>query len=359
MHKIIGEGTYGCIASPALPCALTKDEDFVGLVSKLLSPEEAEKEFNEGARLASIDQLVSPESTRRTIKARYRFGVYAINACSASKDATEVRAWQEAVQHFKKTQKQTQCDVEDRTELVHMEAAQGDVSLLKHAAPTALKTFVAPWLRALQNALLGLVNMHVHHMFHFDVKPANMLWFGRIDAPLTVKLTDFGTTASSSDKGFRNALAFYVPWFNFAPCLCVAYAMHSETQTPSHFESKQEWISDATLETVATWKQSSLLSEAQKAREAPTWANLRAFTEFGLIANAATAAQRMSIEEMAAANDVFGFALALALFYDALVAAGKLDAARGVKEFFDAAAAMQLSDTDAVKKFRSILVLSQ
>ena len=252
MHKIIGEGTYGCIASPALPCALTKDEDFVGLVSKLLSPEEAEKEFNEGARLASIDQLVSPESTRRTIKARYRFGVYAINACSASKDATEVRAWQEAVQHFKKTQKQTQCDVEDRTELVHMEAAQGDVSLLKHAAPTALKTFVAPWLRALQNALLGLVNMHVHHMFHFDVKPANMLWFGRIDAPLTVKLTDFGTTASSNDKGFRNALAFYVPWFNFAPCLCVAYAMHSETQTPSHFESKQEWISDATLETVAT-----------------------------------------------------------------------------------------------------------
>ena len=67
----------------------------------------------------------------------------------------------------------------------------------------------------------------------------------------------------------------------------------------------------------------------------------------------------MSIEEMAAANDVFGFALALAPFYDALVAAGKLDAARGVKEFFDAAAAMQLSDTDAVQKFRSILVLSQ
>ena len=43
-HKVIGEGTYGCVIEPSLKC--TTEQDYDNKVSKLMKYSDAVKELN-------------------------------------------------------------------------------------------------------------------------------------------------------------------------------------------------------------------------------------------------------------------------------------------------------------------------
>jgi hypothetical protein len=421
--RIIGEGSYGCVAAPALPCTGQSEAAVAGLISKTLEDGEAHKEVLEGARLSQIDTLVSPPDTAGTLSARYRFGVYALGACPASSVPVYQHAWEAATLVHASTHGDSSCGDAARTTLVHMEAAQGDLTVLSTADADALARVAAPWLRALKNALLALVNMHRHGFFHFDAKPANILWFGTWEAPRTTKLADFGSAVHARDVELRAAKALNFPWFNFPPSASAANALMTRLKTAaskapggraatlSQRAEKQRRDDkpglEKTRQAAAYWKQKQRSSggalpkqgsraltlvqlrlkeladrgvpharvqaqaqaqaqaPAHSVREAadegdgawaiPPWADPTPFTLEGIGAHAQTAAERLSVAELCAACDVFGFALALVPFHAAFATRGHDAAAALVEAFFNQAAAIKLSDSAALRALDALI----
>ena len=393
-----------------MPCEGFTDADFEGLVSKLLEESEAKKELAEGQNLAAIDTLVSPINTKGTLQARYQHGVYALRACPASTASEEVSAWQEAVKERKQdaNNADTQCDLSNRTTLVFMEAARGDLKWIENAEPSWVSKRAGKWLHALGNALQGLLNMHQHHYFHFDVKPANMLWFGSFDDPQTVKLTDFGMAvhAQNQRREFLNSTALIFPWYNWGPAIVVAVSMHADVNAAPPMNSaklnekeaaeaakaaqdaKRAMILDSWNQAVLYWQPfaqarpvsqsaprappaaaalSAVLKPVAKSADGkrtlvpgggafyvPKWADQSAFSRAGIRANALRAAQKYTLEELASAADLFGFALTLVPFHEAFTVINETHAAQLIKEFFDAAAKLDLSDADARTRFQAI-----
>lgn len=206
--KLIGQGTYGCVTNPPIPatdCGTGKDEDydFTGLVSKVLNKKEAETEIVEGIKLSAIDVLISGE--RGTLSARYKYGVYALFKCKFPiQDKELVKAFNKAVGG--------PCQAGSAQLLgaiVYMQKASGDLihGFKKH-------TNMKIWLRPLKNALEGLYNMHKHGKYHFDIKPANLLYFEE-GKSITVKLNDFGLVETFGDPNFDRAPCLNDPWYYY------------------------------------------------------------------------------------------------------------------------------------------------
>lgn len=80
------------------------------------------------------------------------------------------------------------------------------------AGSTATTTLSRPAGWNLLGAIAaGLAHMHQRGVVHADVKPANVLRFGPLDAP-TWRLTDFGIAKVLDDRTSSAALGFSLPW---------------------------------------------------------------------------------------------------------------------------------------------------
>ena len=468
---IIGEGGYGCITSPALSCKGRPDTEFAGLASKILDKDEAIKELQEMQRLSSIDTLVSPPETANTLQARYRFGVYALGACPMPDEPSDTSAWTDTVSVYRTAHPKTRCGDKSRTMLVHLEYAQGDVKVLERLRVSDLVVVAVPWLQALKNVLLGLINMHAHGFFHFDVKPANMLWFGKSWKEPIAKLNDFGKTVHISETArLDTSAALNIPWYNYPPGVCVAYALHKlsaialkEERVASLADRRKRqnivtnFIEHIVFDTSVFWKHTThkvkhlgmpetsvdekriagvrgrtpvsekkhhaslahlrqlkpvqerlvdfiqngemlqmhalasliqdeddmqfaeaedyhanmygkiaaayargaapdFITAKQKGmRIVPEWASPDAFLAKNILLHAQSAHEFLSLPELCASADMFGFAMSLVPFFKALTEAKKLKAASLVKEFFDKASTMKLTDTAGLRALDAII----
>jgi Protein kinase domain len=382
--RIIGEGTYGCIVQPALTCADEAPAAVEGLVAKVLTPEEANKEMKEAARLTAIDVLVSPAGSANTRAARYKYGVYALGTCAFSQDnAGETRAWTAAVAGRVLKRSTTKCGNVARTALVHMEAAQGDCVVLQRIVHHTLSTrstdtaHVRPWLNAMKNVLLGLANMHAHGFFHFDVKSENMLWFGAtpgsgsIPVPTEAKLTDFGMACTITDRAaLLRAPPLLQPWYNYPP---LATSMFSYIVF-----RRDAAANDACAKASALY----WTNPRKGAPWIPAFADRRPFTPATLNAYArgvlhsagrslgvnpydnTDRTNQLLLSHLCAAIDLFGFAGAIAPLYYAGpgLEHGRAETwdlfAKKIKTFFDQSACMLLSDAEAIVALDEIIALA-
>lgn len=55
-HKVIGEGSYGCVHKPSLKCSKDKKQSYEGKVSKLMKKKYAEEELKENELISKIDK---------------------------------------------------------------------------------------------------------------------------------------------------------------------------------------------------------------------------------------------------------------------------------------------------------------
>jgi hypothetical protein len=288
--RIIGQGTYGCVTLPAIPCEGSREMDYEGLVSKVLNEAESLKELEEGKNLSSADVLISGEP--HTLSARYRYGVYALDRCAFPLlDENEIDSFDSAANG--------PCRAGQARALgyvLHMERADADFS---RGRSLVTASNYKPWLLALKNALDGLANMHAHFTYHFDVKPQNMLYFLNEDkSPRTIKLNDFGLTCTLDNPKFRESIAFYVPWFNFPPAatLIASRIMYNNVNLQSAVEKAVEYFpaSDFKIECV----DEELYSKGGILRTAELWSG------------------GLSKHELASRIDLYGFALSLDKCYD-------------------------------------------
>jgi hypothetical protein len=453
VRAIIGEGSFGCIVTPALSCDNQNTAaELSRLVAKVMTKEEADKELEEAARLSRIDILVTPPDTAGTSRARYKFGVYALRSCPLTRATEELDSWKAAIiEHETAHPGLSKCGNADRTVVLHIEAAVADCSRMGQGTTAA---YARAWLPALRNLAMGLQNMHARGFVHFDAKPENFLFFGSKAAPSTAKLTDFGQTRHVSDKEFQNASAFNMPWSNYPPACSIAFnaaqdiasaaAMEASRPKPLPLAQAQASKSQQTRNAIRVlnascsyWgatgvplpplpplppfqrgvaartripppvvfpalrapavprmvspaldllqKQGALkgqqytahMPEHGKAANGkgngkangkakakpmaaplhanegvpwiPPFADRFAYTAEGIAAHGQTAAERLSLLELGAAADWYGFALVLQPLHRVRFIAAL------VKEFFDKAAAMQLSDFRAIVLIDSMI----
>lgn len=287
--RLIGQGTYGCITYPAFPCDGHVEQEYAGLVSKVLSAKESKQEIEQGARLSGIDTLIA--GAAGTLSARFKYGVYALNRCRFPfRDVQEVESW--------KTTANGPClagngRLESLGWIVHMEQAGGDCDTIE--ALPARNDVVNNWLVALRNALEGLANMHAHGVFHLDVKPQNMLWFGDELAPTSIKLNDFGLTMRGDDPKLDQSYALTLPWWNFPPSACIAAALLK----PGTLEEKKDAALDKYVESTEyhRTRNDRFVNSVAAINYLPRGIRIDAYLG--------------TLQDLCASVDVFGFALTL------------------------------------------------
>lgn len=224
MHTIIGSGSIGQIVFPALTGSAMKSTmstamypeqkkiKTVPLVSKVSERGEAMLEFRIGQAIIGAMEEEMGEN-------QYRFGVYGLDVhpltSSAMLTRRQKKNWQQKIKMSPGLDNLNPCSY-----MLQMEKADGDMHNLLHRFVSD-NSQSRPWLfsilLALRNVVIGLTKMHDEGYYHFDVKPANVLYFGTEKEPETAKLCDFGLAKHIDETDFWSAPALQMPWHNFPP----------------------------------------------------------------------------------------------------------------------------------------------
>jgi hypothetical protein len=196
--RVLGEGTYGCVFTPAFPCEGHNADEYIGLVSKVTNEKEAKNELEISTFLKSIDELESGKAGE--LSERYKYGVYALDQCHFPvNDPHELYTY-----FYPGSIKKCTKDINNFQYLTHMESATNNVT---YAFQQTLSNGVLiwgengtanllSWIHCFENIVKGLRNMNRNNVFHFDLSGNNVLFFGNVLDPITCKLNDFGMTKS-------------------------------------------------------------------------------------------------------------------------------------------------------------------
>jgi serine/threonine protein kinase len=220
LKRKIGEGSYGCLFYPAFPCEGHDESEYINLVSKVLTKEEAENEFKMGEILKQNDILVSGNAGQ--LNAKYKYGVYALDNCHFPlEQPLEVSTFLKPIQgkecKGRPDKPNLQGNIYDY--VVHMEMAQGDVysAFEKDRILRDPDVSLLDWINSLENVLDGLHTMHTNHIYHFDLNSKNVLYFGNKIKPETCKLIDFGLTIQINTPSFSEFYSQYNNNWNQLP----------------------------------------------------------------------------------------------------------------------------------------------
>lgn len=174
-----GQGTYGCVFKPAIKCS---DEAArrPGTISKLLDPEEADKEFSQYYALKAIDPqqkyLLWP---LRLCEPEYQDPENNSSRCTISKNASnrpiDIRTIQPKVVLYK----------------------EGGVDLDKIVITSAN---IIPLLTGLRNLFRGLAVLHAADMAHLDIKLGNIVALNDpVSGEYKIRFIDFGLTKHATE----------------------------------------------------------------------------------------------------------------------------------------------------------------
>ena len=322
--KIIGVGGYGCVTLPAFPCNGKNPEDYNGLVSKVLDEDSSLKEFEEGKKFSSIDVLVSGK--KDTLSARYKYGLYALDRCPFPVNDP---FYNEA---FKNATGKT-CDIETRMGkkwIIHMEKADGDFSTFE--GKTLTYSQIKMLMTQIKNILLGLINMHNHEMYHLDLKPENMLYLlSNIFDNIDIKIADFGTSCSLNDNDFKSSFPFQIVWYNFPPAShIIGYQLENEKSALDVKYKKAETEYKKVFKSIDERYTANQMKEdvTQFFKENKGW------------------------HDLGCAVDIFGFAIAIKYFEKMMT---NQNTKVLIREFCKNAAAMSMTDSQALLRFNEIL----
>jgi serine/threonine protein kinase len=172
---IIGRGTYGVVNYPAIPCRDTDDDADVGLVSKLMSTEDADTEYSETKEVSEIAQ--------RTIgkEASIRYFTFPVGPpCMISKEEVSkqsVHAYEDQSLGSALEIIRSAIEHPDNYRVLHMPYGGTDGKGFTSAAierndMPALNRFKESLIETFENGLLPLNNKGVYHK---DLKLDNVV----------------------------------------------------------------------------------------------------------------------------------------------------------------------------------------
>ena len=181
-HKIVGEGTYGCVVKPALPCKTSDGEQNksqeTNILSKILRPQDAEDEMREIRKLKHIPDIEQyiirfPKSCAPKYNAKF---IRTVHSCKNEKIKTV------KPHHLRLLQ------IEDGgVDLEHM---------IHHVLPTMNKAHLTRFFCAIITTIEALVFFRKHHVIHHDIKSLNIVY--NVKTGL-MKYIDFGMMTNTKD----------------------------------------------------------------------------------------------------------------------------------------------------------------
>ncbi len=172
----IGQGSYGCVYRPAMPC---NGQVRKGAVSKAMLERHADTEFTNTRMISLIDT-------------KHIFHYPIIDRCKIS------WPWD--------------CDKPVNHQLVYED---GGVALTKHINREA-STLPEEFIYGLWRLFVGLYALHNNGVYHFDIKPDNIV-VKEVDDVYIIKYIDFGMAKNVNDIMFGGVHGwkwyFNYPWY--------------------------------------------------------------------------------------------------------------------------------------------------
>ena len=172
MHKVIGEGSYGCVHKPSLTCK-NKTFNYKNKISKIIQTNLGEKELEEYEKIAKVDK-------------NNDFSLQLPKICTPRIDLENLRAIDKC-DNFKMT------DIDQYSLLV---MPDGGINLnelvtkLKDMDYTSKnKTFIMNFWLNVHTLLKGIKTMIEHSIIHHDLKPGNIVFN---EETQRLNLIDFG-----------------------------------------------------------------------------------------------------------------------------------------------------------------------
>jgi serine/threonine protein kinase len=191
--RILGEGSFGCIRSPAFSCAGTNEDDSATnphLISKLIDLDEAEKELKEAEGIAAVD----PDQN---------FTISKLSMCKPKENEQLVREYMDHCETMKKNfpvkkgyHLENPQFVAEHFVLLRMEnggmSLHDWINIFTNNAIT--RHFDVPtFFRSIPALLRGLQTLHEAKLLHMDLNPKNIVYNPQTQK---LKLIDFGKTRS-------------------------------------------------------------------------------------------------------------------------------------------------------------------
>lgn len=230
-HKVIGEGTYGCVIEPALKC--TTEQDYDNKVSKVMKYSDAVKELREYDSLKSIPDI-EKYAVRVPVLCDPKLGVdfsTVVRKCKGSR----VRGT------YKENQR--------RLAILLMENGGLDLNNFSINIFPELETDDQnKFLTAFLDVIKGVQFFNKMDILHQDIKAGNMVYSLKtnkmkfIDFGLMTTKTQFIKSSSRNENRFAQTWSYYPPEFSCANFSdfddldkCMQYRNdYSEKNEPDH-----------------------------------------------------------------------------------------------------------------------------
>ena len=185
-HKIIGEGTYGCVVTPELPCKHDDRESTSSsrrktrkrFLSKILRPQDAEDEMREIRKLKHIPNIE-------------QYIIQFPKSCTPKYDSNFIRTVQSCKNEKIKTVKP------QHLRLLQIEDGGVDLEhMIQHILPTMNRAHLASFFNAIATSIEALSFFRKHNVIHHDIKSLNIVY--NIKTGL-MKYIDFGMMTNTKD----------------------------------------------------------------------------------------------------------------------------------------------------------------
>ena len=187
--KIIGEGTYGCVFKPSLPCA-DKKITYKNKIAKFMLTESALKEIEEYAVIARADKDAKFYTGKPT-------------RCAMKEGADTLKAVSQCKLFQKKLKNKTAKQVSAETSLLLINDGGDDldkwvkkITSLNSLPPKVITDFWREGLRLFR----GLQVFKTYSLVHHDLKPQNVVY--RMDTK-RLNFIDFGLMRSIKTEALK------------------------------------------------------------------------------------------------------------------------------------------------------------
>lgn len=172
----IGEGSYGCVYRPQIPCDDQSTES--GTISKLMSSKDAVDEVKSTGLISRIDE-----------KQVFHYPV--VKKCYP-------------------LYKPVDCNKPVNYQLVYED---GGNSLSRHIMRQVSTYYLEEFIYGLWRLFVGLYVLHNNDVYHFDIKPDNIVV--KRDGDYIFKFLDFGISKNSVEMVFGGERGW--PWYHNYP----------------------------------------------------------------------------------------------------------------------------------------------
>lgn len=188
--KIIGEGAYGCVFKPSLPCS-DKKITYKNKISKFMLTKAALKEIGEYAIIANADSKADFYTGKPT-------------RCTMKNTAENMTAVSKCKVYQKNLKNKTAKEIEKETSLLLITDGGDDLVKWVEKTTTSSRTNIINFWKETLRLFRGLKAFNTHSLMHHDLKPQNVVYNMEMKR---LNFIDFGLMRSIKTEALKCSAA--------------------------------------------------------------------------------------------------------------------------------------------------------